>query len=150
MELPLLLANTTPIQRSCIESVLECVPADQNPFRIANLHPTHHRQSAGSHPVSSRRRRDETHKNISCVFSRKSKSSILPQRLTTRRKHLAPTHTGSCNHQNPSWQDSRFEPRRIPHLSNFVLDAYRVFPFGFLLCVHRVSYARRGQCQKQP
>ena len=148
-----LLANTTPIQRSCIESVLECVPADPNPFQIANLQPTHHRQSAGSHPVSSRRRRDETPKNNLIRLFAKKKVLHSPS-ATHQAQNTSNSHAHrSWNRPNPS-RTAGFTkelrppkyppssahartPHRTPHVPNFVLGAYRLFPFGVMPCIHR-------------
>ena len=150
-----LLANTTPIQRSCIESVLECAPADPNPFQIANHQPTHHRQSAGSHPVSSRRRRDETPKNNLIRLFAKKKVLHSPS-ATHQAQNTSNSHAHrSWNRPNPSRtagftkelrppkyppssaQCSARTPDRTPHVPNFVLGAYRLFPFVVMPCIHR-------------
>ena len=87
-------------------------------------------------------------KIISYVFSRKKKSSILPQRLTKRRIHLTHTHTAlgivqirpgqqdlrkNCDHPN-TLLHRRMLARPTVHLMYLTSFSARIDSFHSLLC----------------
>ena len=103
-------------------------------------------------------RRDETQKIISYVFSRKKKSSILPQRLTKRRIHLTPTHIALgivqirpgqqdlrkiCDHSN-TLLHRRTLTRPAAHLIDLTSFLTRIDSFLSVFCCLCIVYDTHG------